>query len=197
MIKTNFRIYVRGNLLRNSISAGIAKEVLEKNRSFEMNASEVYRNSVLCGAMRMSWKAFKEYSRQSFLGRLTEWRTDGFLDVADSRIAAWPTRFLRESGGRTAEYFEHSKVSSLTRRAKRSLCADPLKTVCAVGVAAILTNAVISPAIKSEIDLPGWITRAIFVLFGMTVISSGVSWDAAKRTSLFARFFTRYEKTPV
>ncbi len=193
MIKTKFKIYISDDLLRDSGSVRAVKKLSKGYRSFEDRAGELYEKSFLHDRIETVRGAFKKYIKQSFLVKITDWKEDGLLRVADSKIASLIIPAANEKKERIAGYFKYSEIGLFVRRAKSSFLTETLKMISIIGVAALVTNAIISIALKIETDIFGWTIRAGFTLLGITIILSGVHWEDMRDTSIFVNFFAPLE----
>ncbi|MDD5136745.1 MAG: hypothetical protein PHX20_00140 [Candidatus Omnitrophica bacterium] len=185
---------MNNHMFPDSKAAGIMKKFLKRYHSLEAKIEGFYESSVSYDRILEIRRAFKTCLNESFLMKITQAKKGSSLKIADSRIASRLVPFVNKKKEKAAAYFSHSIINGSIRYVKTVLRAATPKTMISIGVAALITNMVISLAIKMPVGPFGWTIRVAFTLLGIVVLSSDIHAEGIRETSIFAGFFMRRKK---
>lgn len=128
------------------------------------------------------------YFRYSFLGRLTEDRTEetsrALSESFISKLLNKKFNSLKES---ISDYFRESLIARALNELARMLDSAPMKTVGPLIILFIILNIVLSLSLKGQIDLSGWIFRLCFIIVGLICWTCNAKWQDLKKTSFVLR----------
>jgi len=163
-------------------------KLLERYRHAEDRLEEAYRKSAIFRFVRTLSSKAKIYFESSFIGKITDVKKrEDPLILDNSILIRWVSPMLKMMKGRAAGYLKQSKIVNFSKKIKKDLMPDPLKSISLIILVLILANTVFSILIKKEINLFGWIIRGGFLFAGLSGLFCRAGWNEIKNTSFILK----------
>lgn len=130
--------------------------------------------------------------RNSFLGVISEISDrDNPLFLNGSLIVPRLMSIFKIWEKRITQYLIVSRSYVSLKEMKMNFMDFPSRVVSIIIITAIVSNIVISLAIKQKIDLFGWVMRGGFLFVGFSSLYAQVDWVALKDSSIFLKLISR------
>jgi hypothetical protein len=149
---------------------------------------EVYSFSLLKKVNSFLLSHLKVYSKNSFLGKISEPVGISFAALDSSRVVAFLIRLNRILKNRMDNFLKVSGIRSSLKDLKEEFFLADMRNLSIIAICAISANLFLILFLKRHIGLIGLIERVIFLLIALGGLSSKASLEGVIENSLTAKY---------